>query len=54
MHEEERSGHASSVTDDFKGKLQGKFVKNKKLTFYQLHEHSTDACRCLVHENITN
>ena len=54
VHEEERSEHPSSVTDDLKGKVQGKFRKNKQFTLYQLHEHSRDACRCLVQENITN
>jgi len=54
VHEEERSGHPSTVTGDLKGKVKVKFRKNKQFTFYQLHEHFRDACRSLVHENVTN
>jgi hypothetical protein len=53
VHEEERSGHPSSVADDLKGKVKVKFRKNKQFTFYQFHEHFGDARRSLVHENIT-
>jgi hypothetical protein len=54
VHEEERSGHPSSVTDNLKGEVNVKFRKNKQFTVPQLHEHFTDMCRSMVHENVTN
>ena len=54
MHCEERSGNPSYVTDDLKGKVKVKFRKSKQFTISKLHEHFTDACRSLVHENVTN
>jgi hypothetical protein len=54
VHDEERSGHPSSVMDNLKGKVKVKFRKNKQFTISQLHEHFTDKCRSKVHENVTN
>jgi len=39
LHEEDRSGHPFSVTEDLKGKVQVKFRENKQFTICQLHEH---------------
>jgi transposase len=54
VHDEERSGHPSSVMNNLKGKVKVKFRKNKQFTISQLHEHFTGTCRSVVHQNVTN
>jgi hypothetical protein len=40
LHDEERSGHSSLVTDDLKGKkVNTKISEDRRFGGYELHEH---------------
>ena len=53
VHDEERNGRLSLVTDDLKAKVNAKIRENRELTIYELYEHFPDVFRFLAHEVVS-